>query len=97
MSRTNSDGNNVLKQGNTTFNWLKNNMDNYWKDMNGSVRAECVECFDNLNGSGGAIAQVSLAASTVLASAGEKVAELTEKIEVIENQLQALYSELASL
>ena len=97
MSRTNSDGVNVLKQGNTTFTWLRDNMDIYWKDTIGSVRDECVECFNNLSSSDGAIAQVSSAAGMVLAAAAEKIAELTEQIETIENQIRELESELASL
>ena len=97
MSRTNSDGINVLKQGNITFRWLRDNMDRYWTDTSGSVRAECVECFHNLSSSDSAIAQVSDAASTVLEAASEKIAELTEQIEILENQINELESELSSL
>lgn len=97
LSRANSSGGNILSQGNNTFTWLKNNMDTYWKDMTGSVRAECEECFDKLTSSSGPVAQVNAEASSVLAEAAAKVEELNAQIEEIEAEIAALEAELASL
>lgn len=88
----------VLSQGYTTFNWLMNNMDKYWTDMEGSVRNECMEFYKKLNDeSTGPIAVVKAEASNVLAAAEEKKAELLVEIEDCESELENLRNSLASL
>ena len=88
----------VLSQGYTTFNWLMNNMDKYWTDMEGSVRNECMEFYKKLNDeSTGPIAVVKVEASNVLAAAEEKKAELLAEKEDCESELENLRNSLASL
>ena len=88
----------VLSQGYTTFNWLMNNMDKYWTDMEGSVRNECMEFYKKLNDeSTGPIAVVKAEASNVLAAAEEKKAELLVEKEDCESELENLRNSLASL
>lgn len=88
----------VLSQGYTTFNWLMNNMDKYWTDMEGSVRNECMEYYKKLNDeSTGPIAVVKAEASNVLAAAEEKKAELLVEKEDCESELENLRNSLASL
>ena len=88
----------VLSQGYTTFNWLMNNMDKYWTDMEGSVRNECMEFYKKLNDeSTGPIAVVKAEASNVLAAAEEKKAELIGEKEDCESELENLRNSLASL
>lgn len=88
----------VLSQGYTTFNWLMNNMDKYWTDMEGSVRNECMEYYKKLNDeSTGPIAVVKAEASNVLAAAEKKKAELHAEKEDCESELENLRNSLASL
>ena len=88
----------VLSQGYTTFNWLMNNMDKYWTDMEGRVRNECMEYYKKLNDeSTGPIAVVKAEASNVLAAAEEKKAELLVEKEDCESELENLRNSLASL
>ncbi len=88
----------VLSQGYITFNWLMNNMDKYWTDMEGSVRNECMEFYKKLNDeSTGPIAVVKAEASNVLAAAEEKKAELLVEKEDCESELENLRNSLASL
>lgn len=88
----------VLSQGYTTFNWLMNNMDKYWTDMEGSVRNECMEFYKKLNDeSTGPIAVVKAEASNVFAAAEEKKAELLVEKEDCESELENLRNSLASL
>ena len=88
----------VLSQGYTTFNWLMNNMDRYWTDMEGSVKKECMEYYKKLNDeSTGPIAIVKAEASNVLKAAEEKRAELVNELENSKIELENLRSSLESL
>ena len=88
----------VLSQGYTTFNWLMNNMDRYWTDMEGSVKKECMEYYKKLNDeSTGPIAIVKAEASGVLKAAEEKRTELVNELENAKIELGNLESSLENL
>mgnify|MGYP004650382583 FL=1 len=98
LNKKNADGKFILSQGYTTFNWLMNNMDKYWTDMEGSVRNECMEYYKKLNDeSTGPIAVVKSEAASVLSAATVKRDELAAEIETYNSELNSLNEQLASL
>lgn len=98
LNKKNADGKFILSQGYTTFNWLMNNMDEYWTDMEGSVRNECMEYYKKLNDeSTGPIAVVKSEAASVLSAATVKRDELAAEIETYNSELNSLKEQLASL
>lgn len=98
LNKKDENGKIVLNQGYTTFNWLMNNMDRYWTDMEGSVKKECMEYYKKLNDeSTGPIAIVKAEASGVLKAAEEKRAELVNELENSKIELENLRSSLESL
>ena len=98
MSQTDSNGRVILNSGENSFKWLKNEMDNYWIDMNSTLRSECVEAFDKLSDeSSGPISLINAEVSNVMAAAEEKITEIKNKIAELEEQLEAKKNELANL
>ena len=90
MSQTDSNGRVILNSGENSFKWLKNEMDNYWIDMNSTLRSECVEAFDKLSDeSSGPISLINAEVSNVMAAAEEKITEIKNKIAELEEQLEA--------
>lgn len=98
VSQTDSNGRVILNSGENSFKWLKNEMDNYWIDMNSTLRSECVEAFDKLSDeSSGPVSLINAEVSNVMAAAEEKITEIKNKIAELEEQLEAKKNELANL
>ena len=97
-SQTDSNGKAILNSGENSFKWLKNEMDNYWIDMNSTLRSECVEAFDKLSDeSSGPISLINAEVSNVMAAAEEKITEIKNKIAELEEQIETKKNELTTL
>lgn len=91
INENGSSGSNIIRQSYETFNWIKNNIDEFWFDMNGEAKQNVVTCFETLcNQERGPIAHVTNFATKVIEEANKKIEEL-------ENEIQGLRDEISWL
>lgn len=98
LNRSGSSGTNTISQANETLNWLKNNIDEFWNDMNGSIKQQVLSRYEKLcNQEKSPIYQVTSVATQIVDEANEKLEELMSELRENNNILESKYGYGASV
>lgn len=94
LNRNGSSGTNTISQSNETLNWLKNNVDEFWNDMNGSIKQQVLSRYEKLcSQDKSPIYQVTSVATQIVDEANEKLEALMSELRENTSKLESIYGE----